>query len=88
MCGVFLDATFHGGSNDTIGGRGQLRRLEISPIYPFNFLLSLAAPLLHGVLVLVTRNKFIAGVVVTGDNCSLVSLSPAINLSPESLSPA
>jgi hypothetical protein len=32
--GVFLDATFHGGSNDTIGGRGRLRRPEISPIYP------------------------------------------------------
>ncbi len=34
---------------------------------PFNFLLSLAAPHLHGVLVLVTGNKFIAGVVVTSD---------------------
>jgi hypothetical protein len=34
---------------------------------PFNFLLSLAAPHLHGVLVLVTGNKFIALVVVTGD---------------------
>ena len=34
---------------------------------PFNFLLSLAAPHLHGVLVLVTGDKFIAGVVVTGD---------------------
>ncbi len=34
---------------------------------PFNFLLSLAAPHLHGVLVLVTGNKFIAGVIVTGD---------------------
>jgi hypothetical protein len=45
---------------------------------PFNFLLSLAAPHLHGVLVLVTDNKFINGVVVTGDNCSPVSLSPAI----------
>jgi len=49
---------------------------------PFNFLLSLAAPLLHGVLVLVTGNKFITGVVVTGDSCSPVLLSPAINLSP------
>jgi hypothetical protein len=29
MCGVFLDATFHGGSNDTIDGRGRLRRPEI-----------------------------------------------------------
>jgi hypothetical protein len=45
------------------GGR-RFRR-----IIPFNFLLSLAAPHLHGVLVLVTDNKFIAGVFVTGDNC-------------------
>ncbi len=45
---------------------------------PFNLLLSLAAPHLHCVLVLVTGNKFIAGVVVTGDNCSPVSLSPEI----------
>ena len=55
---------------------------------PFNFLLSLAAPHLNGVLVLVTGNKFIAGLVVTGDNCSPVSLSPATKLSPVSLSPA
>jgi hypothetical protein len=55
---------------------------------PFNFLLSLEAPHLHGVLVLVTGNKFIAGVVVTGDNCSPVSLSPVTKLSPVSLSPA
>ncbi len=34
---------------------------------PFNFFLSLAASKLHGVLVLVTGNKFIAGVVVTGE---------------------
>jgi hypothetical protein len=81
-----MDATFHGGSNDTIGRRVRLRRLEISHRFvPFNFLLSLAAPHLHGVLVLVTGNKFIAGVIVTGDNCSPVSLSPAINLSPVSL---
>ncbi len=33
---------------------------------PFNFLLSLEAPHPHGVLVLVTSSKFIAGVVVTG----------------------
>jgi hypothetical protein len=29
-----MDATFHGGSNDTIGGRVQLRRPEISQIFP------------------------------------------------------
>jgi hypothetical protein len=54
---------------------------------PFNFLLSLAASQLHGVLVLVTGNKFIAGVVVNSNNCSPVSLSPAINLSPVSTTP-
>jgi hypothetical protein len=80
--GVF-DATFHGGSNETIGGRGRYRWF-----ITFNFLLSLAAPHLHGVLVLVTGNKFNALVVVTGDNCSLVSLSPATKLLPVSLSPA
>jgi hypothetical protein len=53
----------------------------------FNFLLSLAAPHLHGVLVFVTGNKFIAGVVVTSNNCLPVLLSLAINLSPVSLSP-
>jgi hypothetical protein len=76
-----MDATFHGGSNDTIGvsdfgGRRYHR------FVPFNFLLSLAAPHLHGILVLVTGNKFIAGIVVTGDNCSPVSLTPMRNLSP------
>jgi hypothetical protein len=55
---------------------------------PFNFLLSLAAPHLHGILVLVTGNKFIAGVVVTGDNCSPVSLTLVRNLSPVSTTPA
>jgi hypothetical protein len=34
---------------------------------PVNFFLSLAASHLKGVLVLVTGNKFIAGVVVTGE---------------------
>ncbi len=34
MCGVPMDVTFHGGSNDTIGGRVRLRRPEISPICP------------------------------------------------------
>ncbi len=52
---------------------------------PFNFLLSLAAPHLHGVLVLVTGKKFIAGVVVTADNWSPVSTT---NLSPVSTTPA
>ena len=88
MCGVCMDATFHGGSNDIIGGRGRLRRPEISPIYPlqlFPLLGSLTASHLHGVLVLVTGDKFIAGVVVTADNWSPVS---TINLSPVSTTPA
>jgi hypothetical protein len=48
----------------------------------------LAAPHLLGVLVLVTGNKFITGVIVTSDNCSSVLLSPAINLSAVSTTPA
>jgi hypothetical protein len=39
---------------------------DIADLYPS----TLAAPHLHGVLVLVTGNKFIAGVVVTGDKLS------------------
>jgi hypothetical protein len=46
----------------------------------------MAAHHLHGFLVLDTGNKFTAGFVVTGDNCSLVLLSPAIKLSLVSLS--
>jgi hypothetical protein len=53
--------------------------------FPFNFLLSLAAPHLHGVLVLVPGDKFITGVIVTADNWSPVS---TINLSPVSTTPA
>ncbi len=83
MCGVCMDAAFHGGSNDIIGGRGPGRRYR--RFIPFDFLLSLAAPHLHGVLVLVTGDKFIAGVVVTADNWSPVS---TINLSPVSTTPA
>jgi hypothetical protein len=65
MCGVCMDAAFHGGSNDIIGGRGRLRRPEISPIYPLQL-----SPIL---------GSLIAGVVVTADNWSPVStinLSP------------
>jgi hypothetical protein len=79
-----MDAAFHGGSNDIIGGR------RYRPFIPFNFLLSLAAPHLHGVLVLVTGDKFIAGIIVTADNwspmstinLSLVSTTPAITENP------
>jgi hypothetical protein len=35
---------------------------------PFNFLLSLAVPHLHGVFVRVTGDKFIAGINDTGDH--------------------
>jgi hypothetical protein len=93
-----MDATFHGGSNDIIGGRGLLRRpwptsaavadfggQRYRRFIPFNFLLYLAAPHLHGVLVLVTDIKFIAGVVVNADNWSPVS---TMNLSPVSMTPA
>jgi hypothetical protein len=74
-----MDATFHGGSNNIIGGQRYRRFI------PFDFLLSLAAPHLHGVLVLVTGDKFIAGVVVSADNWSPVS---TINLSLVSTTPA
>jgi hypothetical protein len=65
-----------------IGGRRYHRFI------PLNLLLSLAAPHLHGVLVFVTDNKFITGVVVYGDNCSPVSTTPVMNLSPVSTKPA
>jgi hypothetical protein len=48
----------------------------------------LAAPHFHGILILVTYNKFIAGVIVTSDNCLSVFLSLAINLLSVTLSPA
>jgi hypothetical protein len=76
-----------------VTGKGQLQnrhpkaRHRHRRFIPFNFLLSLAAPHLHGVLVLVTGNKLIARVVVTGDNCSPVPLSLATKLLPVSLSP-
>ncbi len=75
---MFMDATFHGGSNCTIGSVSDVDRGRHRRFVPLNFLLSLTAPDLLGVLVLVTGYKFIASVVVTGNNCSLVSLSPAI----------
>jgi hypothetical protein len=52
---------------------------------PFNFLLSLAAPHLHGVLVLFTGNKFIAGVVVNGDKFIAGVVVTGDNWSPVSL---
>jgi hypothetical protein len=67
MCGVFWMQLFMAvprtpsASVADFGGRRYRRFI------PFNFLLSLAAPQLHGVLVLVTDNKLIAGVIVTGD---------------------
>jgi hypothetical protein len=76
-----MDATFHGGSNDTIGGRGRLRRPEISPIYPLQLSIGSSPP----PWLLVTGDKFIAGVVVTADNWSPVS---TLHLSPVSTTPA
>jgi hypothetical protein len=57
-----MDATFHGGSNDTIGGRVRHRWPEISPIFPYPWQLptSMASLLLS-----------------TAINLSLMSLSPA-----------
>jgi hypothetical protein len=36
-CGMFMDATFYGGSNDTIGGRVRRRRPEISTIFSYTW---------------------------------------------------
>jgi hypothetical protein len=93
-----MDATFHGGSNDTFGGRVRLRRPEISPICPLQLspILGCSPPPWRPFLV--TGNKFIAGdndigekfiigVVVTGDHFSAVSTTPVINLSPVSTTP-
>ncbi len=111
MCGVFIDATLHGGSSDTVGGRWTLTARDIT-----NILLSLAPPHLHGVIVIVTTINLLpvwlspsiivhrcrchrqwiycqwrchwlylfTGVdaigLVTGNNCSLLSTTPVINL--------
>jgi hypothetical protein len=75
------------GAVSDFGGRRYHR------FVPFNFLLSLAAPHLHGALFLSPPHrfiggdidigeKFIIGVVVTGDHFSAV-----INLSPVSTTP-
>ncbi len=74
MCGMFMDATFNGGSNDTIGGRGRLRRPEISLIYTLQ-LWQLPTSM---------ASLFLSPAI----NLSPVSLSPAINCSPESTTPA
>ncbi len=79
MCGVFLDATFHGGSNDTHRRPWPTSAAgNIADLSPSTFSYSLQLPSSMASLFL-SQN---------GDNCSPVSLSPAINLSPESLSQA
>ena len=62
MCGVPKDATFHGGSNDTIAGRVWLRRPEISPICP-----DLKKKQTSVVNTVYYRWKFIGGVVDTSE---------------------
>jgi hypothetical protein len=57
MCGVFMDATFHGCSKDNIGGRGQLRRPEIV----------LQKEQTSVVNIVIAGGKFIGGVVDTGE---------------------
>jgi hypothetical protein len=86
MCVVFMDATFMTVPMTPSVAMSNVDGRRYRRFFPFNFLLSLAAPHLHGVLVLVTGNKFIAGFVVTCDNCS--PLSPAIHLSLVSTTPA
>jgi hypothetical protein len=58
MYRVPLDATFHCNSNDTIAAVYGFGGRKYHRFIPFNFLLSLAAPHLHGILVLVTGNKY------------------------------
>ncbi len=79
ICGVPMDSTFHNRSNYTIVDRVRLWRQKYHQYVPFNYLLSLAAPHLHGLLVLITGNKFIAGVVDTSKQLIAVSLTPVIN---------
>ncbi len=43
ICGVLLDATFHGVSSDTIGGHVRLQRPEISLICPLQLTLILGS---------------------------------------------
>jgi hypothetical protein len=62
MCGMFMAVPMTPSAAVADFGGRRYRRF-----IPFNCLLSLAAPHLHGVIVLDTGNKFIAGVVVTGD---------------------
>jgi hypothetical protein len=70
---MFMDATFHGGSNDTNGGRGRLRRPEISPIYTLQL-----SPIFG---VNDTGDKFISPVSLTPLNSlSPVVLTPVINI--------
>jgi hypothetical protein len=60
-----MDAAFYGGSNDIIGGRGRLRRPEISPIYPLQLSLptSMASLFLSPAI-----NFFIPDINDTGDH--------------------
>ncbi len=74
MCGVFLDATFHGGSNDTIGGRGRLQRPEISPSYPLELSPFLGSSPPATKLLPVSLSPVI--------NCSPASTTPAITANP------
>jgi hypothetical protein len=71
-----MDATFYGDTNDTTGGRRYRRFI------PFNFLLSLAAPHLYGVLVLVTHNKLSPVTTTPVINSSAVSTTLAITENP------
>jgi hypothetical protein len=79
MCGVFMDATFKAIPMTPLAAVSDVNGQRYRQFVPFNFLLSLAAPHLHGVLVLVAGNKFVAGLFFTSDNCSSAPLSPEKN---------
>jgi hypothetical protein len=65
---VSIDASFHGGSNDTIGGRVQPRRPEILPSYCQHCLFAVVVDTGKQFLVvlLTPAIKFLPGVVDTG----------------------
>jgi hypothetical protein len=59
--GVSMDASLHGGSNNTIGGRVQPRRPELLPSYCQHCLFA---------VVVDTGEQFFGGIVDTGDKIS------------------
>jgi hypothetical protein len=66
-----MDAAFHGGSSDISAAVADFGGRRYRRFIPFNFLLSLAAPHLHGVTGV--NDKFIPGINDTGDHWKSVT---------------